>query len=111
MSLTELTEVLFGLCRRHPVRSLRVFGSVARAEANPGSDLDLLVEFEDMPPAEYASHFFELLHELQDAVGTEVDLLTPGSVTRPSLKRNIQEGSVLVYEAGAGSPAEAAGRK
>ena len=52
-----------------------------------------------MPPGKYASHYFELLHELQDAVGTEVDLLTPGSVTRPSLKRNIQEESVLVYEA------------
>jgi predicted nucleotidyltransferase len=111
MSLTELKEVLSGLCRRHPVRSLRVFGSMPRAEAKPGSDLDLFVEFEDMPPGKYASHYFELLHELQDALGTKVDLLTPGSVTCPSLKRNIQEESVLVYEAGAGSPAEAAGRK
>ncbi len=99
MLLTELKEVLSGPCRRHPVRSLRVFGSVARSEATPGSDLDLLVEFEDMPPAEYASHYFALLHELQDAAGTEVDLLTPASVTRPSLRRNIQEESVLLYEA------------
>ncbi|NBV34175.1 MAG: nucleotidyltransferase [Proteobacteria bacterium] len=88
-----------GPCRRHPVRSLRVFGSVARGESSQGSDLDLLVQFEDMPPAEYATHYFGLLHELQDAVGTEVDLLTPGGVTRPSLKRNIHEESVLVYEA------------
>ena len=99
MSLAELKEVLSGPCRRHPVRSLRVFGSVARGEASQGSDLDLLVQFEDMPPAEYATHYFGLLHELQDAVGTEVDLLTPDGVTRPSLKRNIHEESVLVYEA------------
>jgi len=99
MSLAELKAVLSGPCRRHPVRSLRVFGSVARGEASQGSDLDLLVQFEDMPPAEYATHYFGLLHELQDAVGTEVDLLTPEGVTRPSLKRNIQEESVLVYEA------------
>jgi len=32
MSLAELKEVLSGPCRRHPVRSLRVFGSVARGE-------------------------------------------------------------------------------
>jgi predicted nucleotidyltransferase len=56
-------------------------------------------QFEEMPPAEYASHYFGLLHELQDAVGTQVDLLTPGGVTRTSLKRNIHEESVLVYEA------------
>jgi len=99
MSLAELKEVLAGPCRRHPVRSLRVFGSVVRGEASQGSDLDLLVQFEDMPPAEYATHYFGLLHELQDAVGTEVDLLTPGGVTRPSLKRNIHEESVLIYEA------------
>ena len=72
---------------------------MARGEASQGSDLDLLVQFEDMPPAEYATHYFGLLHKLQAAVGTEVDLLTPGGVTRPSLKRNIQEESVLVYEA------------
>ena len=99
MSLAELKEVLLGPCRRHPVRSLRVFGSVARGEASQGSDLDLLVQFEEMPPVEYATHYFGLLHELQDALGTEVDLLTPGGVTRPSLKRNIHEESVLVYEA------------
>ena len=99
MSFGELKELLSGPCRRHPVRSLRVFGSVARGEASQGSDLDLLVQFEDMPPAEYATHYFGLLHELQNALGTEVDLLTPGGVTRPSLKRNIHEESVLVYEA------------
>ena len=99
MLFAELKEVLSGPCRRHPVRSLRVFGSVARGEASEGSDLDLLVQFEEMPPAEYATHYFGLLHELQDALGTDVDLLTPGGVTRPSLKRNIHEESVLVYEA------------
>ena len=72
---------------------------MARGEASQGSDLDLLVQFEEMPPAEYATHYFGLLHELQDALGTEVDPLTPGGVTRPSLKRNIHEESVLVYEA------------
>jgi predicted nucleotidyltransferase len=101
MPLTELREVLSGPCRRHPVRGFRVFGSVARGEASPGSDVDLLVQFAEMPPSEYATHYFGLFHELQDAVGTEVDLLTPGGVTRPSLKRNIREESILVYEAGA----------
>ena len=69
-SMDYQKEVLSGPCRRHPVRSLRVFGSVARGEASQGSDLDLLVQFEDMPSAEYATHYFGLLHELQDAVGT-----------------------------------------
>ncbi len=99
MSLSELKEVVAGPCRRHPVRRLRLFGSTARGEAKPGSDLDLLVEFEDLPPKEYAAHYFGLLQEIEAAVGTDVDLLTPGGVTRPSLKQNIREESVLLYQA------------
>ncbi len=99
MSPAELKAVVSAPCRRHAVSSLRVFGSVARGEASPGTDLDLLVQFEDMLPAEYATHYFGPLHELQDAAETKVDLLTPGGVTRPFLKRNIHEESVLVFEA------------
>jgi len=99
MSLAELKEVLAGPCSRHPVKSLKVFGSVARGESVEGSDLDLLVQFEEMPPAEYANHYFGLLHDLQDVVGSSVDLLTPGSITRPSLEKNIREQGIVVYEA------------
>ncbi|MEI6714388.1 MAG: nucleotidyltransferase domain-containing protein [Verrucomicrobiota bacterium] len=98
MSLAELNELLAGPCRRHPVKGLTVFGSVVRGEATEGRDLDLLVQFEEMSPADYATHYFDLLHELQYAVKGEGDLLTPGSVTRPSLARNIREEGVLVYE-------------
>lgn len=38
------------LCRRHRVRELSVFGSAARGEMRPDSDIDLLVEF--LPDAE-----------------------------------------------------------
>jgi len=99
MSLAELKEVLAGPCRRHPVKSLTVFGSVARGENSGSSDLDLLVQFQEMTPVEYARHYFDLLHEIQDAVGSEVDLLTPRGVTRPSLERNIREQGITVYEA------------
>jgi predicted nucleotidyltransferase len=99
MSLAELKEVLSGPCRRHPVKSLTVFGSVARGEASETSDLDLLVQFQEMPPVEYARHYFDLLHEIEDAVGSEVDLLTHRSVKRPSLEKNIREQGIMVYEA------------
>ena len=34
------------LCRRHDVRILKIFGSAARGEDQPESDIDLIVEFE-----------------------------------------------------------------
>ncbi|BAW97952.1 DNA polymerase beta domain protein (plasmid) [[Synechococcus] sp. NIES-970] len=53
------------------VTSLRLFGSVARNEATEGSDLDFLVEFENIPS------LFELLavrYFLEDLFGCKVDL-------------------------------------
>jgi hypothetical protein len=39
-------ELIIGTARDHRAKNVRVFGSVRRGEAHPGSDLDLLVTFE-----------------------------------------------------------------
>ena len=39
-------SALAALCRRHHVRRLSVFGSVSRGMDRPGSDVDLMVEFD-----------------------------------------------------------------
>ena len=42
----ELPETeIAGICRRHQVRELSLFGSAARGEMRPDSDIDLLVDF------------------------------------------------------------------
>jgi len=99
MSLSDLKLQLSEPCRRHSVRSLAVFGSVSRGQETPESDMDFLVRFQDMPPGEYARHYFELLHGLEDTLGRPVDLITAGSVKRESLKRSIEEEAIILYEA------------
>jgi hypothetical protein len=47
--LRVLADVSVELRARFGVRSLSLFGSVARGEAKPGSDIDLLVELEGVP--------------------------------------------------------------
>jgi predicted nucleotidyltransferase len=59
--------------RRFGVKSLRLFGSVARDEAADGSDVDLLVDFEEPPGF---SSFMKLRIFLEDLLGTRVDLVT-----------------------------------
>ena len=71
------------LARRHGARNLRVFGSFARGDAGPESDLDLLVELE---PGRNLLDMGELLMDLQDLLGRRVDL-----VTEPSLHWSIRE--------------------
>ncbi|MCS6786167.1 MAG: nucleotidyltransferase family protein [Thiobacillaceae bacterium] len=65
------------LTHRFGVKRLLLFGSTARNEARPGSDVDLLVEFEG--PATFDG-YFGLLHYLETLLGRPVDLVTPRSL-------------------------------
>ncbi|HTP28907.1 MAG TPA: nucleotidyltransferase family protein [Anaeromyxobacteraceae bacterium] len=67
------------------VRALSIFGSVARDEASPASDLDVLVEF-DGPVGFF--HLYEVQERLESLLGCKVDIVTPGGL-RPELKQAI----------------------
>jgi predicted nucleotidyltransferase len=70
---TEIREVV----QRHHGRTVAVFGSVARGDESPTSDIDLLVEFEP------GSSLFDLLHiseELEALLGVSVDVVSAGGL-------------------------------
>jgi uncharacterized protein len=66
------------VARKHRARRIAVFGSVARGEARPGSDLDLLVDFE--PGTSLLDHI-GLFQDLEELLGVGVDV-----VARSALK-------------------------
>lgn len=75
MILSQHRRVLQG----YGVKSIRLFGSVARGEAGPESDVDLLVEFE--PSAHIGMfEFSRLRRELSQLLGCNVDLATPNAL-------------------------------
>ncbi len=81
--LSRLRDVWTTLEEQYGVRSLTLFGSVARGEARPDSDVDLLVEF-DRPTGYFGLVALQLF--LQELLGREVDLGTPGSL-QPALRQ------------------------
>ena len=97
MTLNEIKAIAEPICRRHRVRRLDLFGSCARGEARTGSDIDFCVSFEEIPPSEYSRQFFGLLHDLEDAFHTTIDLLTETSIHKRSLKTSLQMDGVRVY--------------
>ena len=78
--------------KRYRVKSLALFGSVARDEAGPDSDVDLLVEFE-RPAGLF--NFVALQQYLEDLLGRRVDLGTPDSL-RETLRSNVMKDIVHV---------------
>ena len=66
---------LADLCRTYGVRELSLFGSAVRGEMRPGSDIDLMVEFD--PAARIGLLKFESLSEdLEALLGHKIDLVT-----------------------------------
>jgi hypothetical protein len=59
------------------VSSLAIFGSFARDEAGPDSDVDVLVEFADRPTFR---SYLDLRFLLEDTLGRSVDLVIRGDV-------------------------------
>ncbi len=68
-------EKIAEFCRRHHVRKLALFGSVLREDFRPGSDVDVLVEFEEGHVPGLA--FFSMERELSEILNHKVDLNTP----------------------------------
>jgi len=66
-------DEILNIAVRHGARTVRIFGSVARGEETPASDLDLLVEFE---PGRSLLDHIALAQDLEDLLGREVDVVT-----------------------------------
>lgn len=94
----ERSERLKALCRRWKIRELSVFGSLARGDAGPDSDIDLLIEYEagaDWSLLDSA----RLRAELADLFGRPVDLVRERNVTNPYRLATIQRDRRLLYAA------------
>ena len=97
MDLQQLRKIAAPTCREFEVRRLSVFGSVARGDDAPDSDIDFLVEL-DRPEIRPSKRFFGLLHYLEDHLGRPVDLLTANSLRNPYLEQSISRDLVPIYE-------------
>jgi predicted nucleotidyltransferase len=68
---------IFRLATKHGARNLRLFGSVARGQSRPDSDIDLLI---DLDPDRSLLDRIGLKHDLEDLLGRKVDVMTERSL-------------------------------
>lgn len=83
-------------CQQYPIRKLSLFGSALRDDFGPESDVDLLVEFEPEATITYID-LAEMQFTLTDLIGREVDLLTPGALSK-YFQQDVLDTAQVVYE-------------
>ncbi len=89
--------MLAALCRRYRVRELSLFGSAARGQMRPDSDIDLLVEF--LPDAQTdLVDYAGLMLDLSRLLGRNVDLVSKNGL-KPLIRDSVLEEARLVYAA------------
>ncbi|ANF59134.1 nucleotidyltransferase family protein [Halotalea alkalilenta] len=92
MLLDELhrqRDTIEALARRYGARRIRVFGSVARGEEGPDSDVDFLVEFE--PGYDLFTQRLPLAERLEEITGHRVDLIPEHELNRHLRSRVLSE--------------------
>ena len=86
------------LCRGAGARLLHAFGSALRTDFDPAtSDLDFMVEFDNVPPAQYADAYFALKEGLEALFGRPVDLVTENNLSNPCFRDRVTAERRIVY--------------
>ena len=85
-------------CQRWRIKELAIFGSTLRNDFRPESDVDILVTFEDGAPWGLFE-FVEMIEELQEIFGRQVDLVEREALRNPFRRREILSQCQVVYAA------------
>lgn len=90
--VSKLREYFSG----QPVQRAWLFGSVARGEECPDSDIDILVSFDPDSRVGLFKHA-SMISELEDLMKKTVDLVPDGSLF-PWVQPNVDQEKILIYE-------------
>jgi hypothetical protein len=98
-SADDLRKRFVPFCQKHHILRLEIFGSAARGQAGPGSDVDLLVTLDESVPISTAA-LLEMAGEAEEIVGAPVDFVLRSSLEKspnPFARNHILSTSVCVY--------------
>ena len=95
--INNYLPLVIALCKKHKVKRLFAFGSVLTNRFNDDSDIDLVVDFEDVALEDYADNYFNLKEALSSIFHREIDLLEEQAIRNPILRKNIDSSKQLIY--------------
>jgi predicted nucleotidyltransferase len=89
----DITE----LCKTHKVKSLYAFGSVLTEKFNNESDVDLIVDFQQLDVLDYGDNYYDLKFSLESIFKRNIDLLEQKAIKNPYFIKSINQNKKLIY--------------
>lgn len=97
ITLTDISTAVSHVLPRYDILEAYLFGSFARGEQTPESDIDLRLACGDTMKF---GMLYELSLELEELLGRKVDIVTsPPKHMRPAFRKSIEQDEVCIYEA------------
>lgn len=95
MSTQDIKATIAEYFKTQPVLKVWLFGSFARGEETPDSDVDLIVVLDQSKPI--GMRYFGMWGDLERLIGRSVDLVTEGNLM-PFAKESADRDKILIYE-------------
>lgn len=98
MNLIEQNiKKIAALCESHKVKYLYVFGSILTNQFTDKSDVDFIVNFDEVELLKYADNYFDFKFSLEDILNRPIDLLEEKTIKNPYFKQSINKQKKLIY--------------
>ena len=86
------------LCENHKVKELYLFGSILTEQFNESSDIDMLIQFNNIELLDYFDNYMDLKENLELLFQRPVDLVENQAIRNPVFRKIIEREKQLVYE-------------
>ena len=96
MTTQQMIQTIADYFKTQPVKKAWIFGSFARGEETPLSDIDLLVTYEDNARVSLLKQA-SMINELESLLDRSVDIV-PEKLLRSDFKKSVNQDKKLIYE-------------
>ena len=95
--LDKYIDEISTLCVKHKVKQLYVFGSALNNNLAETSDVDLIVNFNEIDLNDYADNYYHLKSSLEELLKYPVDLLEQQAIKNPYFLKQVKSQQQLMY--------------
>ena len=99
MNVIDLNiDKLIELCDNHKVKELYLFGSVLTDRFDDSSDIDMLIQFNQVDLLDYFDNYMDLKEKLEELFNRPIDLVENQAIKNPIFRQIVDRDKKLVYE-------------